>query len=391
MVVHSAYMLINKAIPSTGGPYMVRFYDDNGNLIQTDADVPQYGTAHCTLLDGTIVDGLYFKGWNPSPSNVTRNLDCYPVRGDYIINVNETHDSWETICADAGAHYPLGTYKNLVLDVYYDDYYNAYHVQDGVTGTYKKIRLSNDVLGNKRMYLQEANNQLPHSIIASVACDMVKVAEGEDGSTSTWISTGALQMFRPNIYVTVTDDIEQFVGGWANYHDSAGLINFGDIWCTDYSDCGMRYLLETLLMRSIPSVLQRNIKEVTKTYKGVSSSAVIDDKPAYDKTILAKIWGLSRKEMHTLIDTNYSIPISAGVHNYDEEFSGIDYSSIYMPTYTNYPRVYLRSMVAWNDTNLNRCTNHLGALRTDQMVLINDNDGNISTEGNIYIPFGFCL
>ena len=119
MIFNAAYMLINKAIPNTGGPYTVRFYDENGTLIQTDANVPQNGRASCTLLDGTFNSNLeYFKGWNPAPDIVVSDMECFPVYGDYIISHEEIHDSWETICADKGAHYPLGAYKSLVLVVH---------------------------------------------------------------------------------------------------------------------------------------------------------------------------------------------------------------------------------------------------------------------------------
>ena len=114
------YSKVTVAVPEGGGggPFTVRFFDDDRQtILKTEANVPYGGSASCTLLDGSVVGGQYFKGWNPLPSNVKGDMNCYPVRGDYVLDPNEIQDDWETICADGGAHYPLGSYKALIFTV----------------------------------------------------------------------------------------------------------------------------------------------------------------------------------------------------------------------------------------------------------------------------------
>lgn len=402
MVVHSAYMLINKSVPSTGGPYTVRFYNDEGDLIQTDANVPQYGTAHCTLLDGTLYDGQYFKGWNPAPSAVTRNLDCYPVRGDYIIDPVEIHDSWETICQDGGAHYPLGSYKSLIVSITFTDYSNLYHEVDGITvrdnvsGGYY-ILLCDTPIGigtdsTPKYYLAKTGTGgQPRQNLITVSCDMVKVAEGEDGSTSTWLSKGLCQIFPGNSsYDTSILSIckDGWFAGNSNVRQLATLV---PNYITDYSDSALHYIAETMLYRILPNVLKSNIKTVNKTYKGVASKTDATSKTPLDKTILSKIWVPSRKELHTYMSQKITL---AGDIQYDEEYSGIDYSTIYMPNWENNvpyeERLYLRSMVSFYGLNK---YNKLGFIYNYGSSKQLRNDYNTGSDSNpiLRFPFGFCL
>ena len=318
MVFNSAYMLINKAIPNTGGPYTVRFYDDNGDLIQTDANVPQYGTAHCTLLDGSILNGLYFKGWNPSPTSVVQNLDCYPVRGDYVIRHEETHDSWETICADGGAHYPLGSYKALVVNV----------PARPASGSEYCWNTTND----GKQYTIGAPS---HSAI-NIAMHMVKVAEGEDGTSSSWLSTGVIP-----VHPVWTD------GEFGNYSAMAGAYLAGSVHAegaganytevqADWGNSLYREYLNEYLINQLPAVLGATIKQVNKQYASYPRCPVhtktaggqAGDTKVY-KTSLDKIWIPSVKELHSYFASKNAWSTYSG----SEEPEGIDYSSIYMPTY----------------------------------------------------------
>lgn len=351
MVVHSAYMLINKAIPSTGGPYTVRFYDDNGDLIQTDANVPQYGTAHCTLLDGTIVNGLYFKGWNPAPTVVTRNLDCYPVRGDYIIDINETHDSWETICADAGAHYPLGTLKSLNITV---------PAPESMLHELPQIYIGGNTYDGEHTYSGITS--------ITITMDVVKVAEGEDGSTSSWLSTGTVGFGAAKVCPRYTSNVNTFAEYYS--YESGGsptqaLVNM------DWGTVFLREYLNEYFIQYMPSIVAATIKDVTKTYAswGVAPSSSVYNVAKVDKTSLDKIWVPSMKELHTMFATasNYIEYSSA------EEFTGIDYSSVYVPTYGKF----------------GTRTTRVGSNYENPLFL----DGTITAidQGCGRFPFGFCL
>ena len=46
-----------------GQSHTVVFYDVDGEtILQTQVNVPYHGYASCTLLDGTVYQGQYFKG-----------------------------------------------------------------------------------------------------------------------------------------------------------------------------------------------------------------------------------------------------------------------------------------------------------------------------------------
>ena len=366
MVFNSAYMLINKAIPNTGGPYTVRFYDDNNNLIQTDANVPQYGTAHCTDLDGTIVGGLYFKGWNPSPTNVIRDMDCFPVRGDYIIRHEETHDNWETICADAGAHYPLGTYKSLVLNI------PAAAVQLYASRVnYNGNWMTDGYYTTPPGYLQDIT-----AYAVNAAMDMVKVAEGEDGSTSTWLSTGTIRLYDAQIVRGYGNNTVMFTNTGFQGGPRPNPF-YGESIQMDWECVGARKWLNEALLQALPNVLQINIKEVTKAY---ASSNVIPVNYYYrgsdrgqvkvEKTSMDKIWIPSVKELLTMMAATSNWSDFSSV----EESTGIDYSSVYMPNWQNF---MTRSLYVGS--------NYINPVLYESSSLT-------TTDGdNSNAPFGFCL
>lgn len=404
MNVISAYMLINSGDATTGGPYTVRFYDDNGDLIQTDANVPQYGTAHCTLLDGTIVDGLYFKGWNPAPTNVMRNLDCYPVRGDYIISHEEIHDSWETICADNGAHYPLGSYKSLIISVSYKDYMDRFNAEDGIpaTGSTRYVLYNDHIMARYNndprypLYPMFRPGNLGHDTDAfiTVQCHMVKVAEGEDGSTSTWLSTG-LARFGTDassqgfyLFIDKNYDMNKAQSGYPSRY-----VALTPNYITDYSDNTLSFMADTILYRVLPEILRTKIKQVDKTYKGVASNIPDYSKTPLDKTKMCKVWVPSRKEL-TTYEASSHITRKQNV-TYDPEYTGIDYSSVYVPNWeTQLPlgrSFYLRSMCSYVGMyNYNKLTT-VYRYAADDVIMENYYSSDMPNDYCLYMPFGFCL
>lgn len=383
------YSKVTIAVPAGGGggPYTVRFFDGENNVIKTDANVPYDGTASCTLLDGTKKDDQYFIGWNPVPEKVRGDMNCYPVYGDYIIDPNDIQDSWETICADGGAHYPIGSQKPLVFTLYRDEYAAQYNPFDGISEGVDYIRLSNVVPGDQwdpnKYFLAPIISA--HDAILNVSCHMIKVAEGEDGTHSTWISSGCAD-FHPSYDTNIN----------LGYLDGTGIIgdilsrystvsNYSTITGTDYSDCPIRYLIETILYRGLPTALKENMKSVHKVYKGVENNT-LQSKDPLDKTVIAPIWALSRKELSSYIANNLSVDSSV---KWDPEYSGIDYSAQYMPSYhANYPKFYLRSMGAFDSDQ--RWTNHFTEIKSSDNLLRVGHEVN-NNDTHVYVPFGFCL
>lgn len=151
------YITAIKAIPKGGAigtMHKVEFiYNETGDgtILQTIDDVPHKGDAHFTGTFPTVT-GKYFVGWNPMPVAITEDTQCIARYSYGQVDQGEITDSWETICANKGADYPIGAYKGLIL-----------------------VNQSGAVLGN---------------------VNMQKVYEGEDISTSTWVAKSALSATR---------------------------------------------------------------------------------------------------------------------------------------------------------------------------------------------------
>ncbi len=99
--------------------YTVRFY--NGSTLLDTQTVQQGGSA--TYGGATPVNpddaSLPFIGWNPTPTNVQANMDCY-AQFQSPVQVAEITDSWDTIIANvtngtAARLYKVGNYKPLDL------------------------------------------------------------------------------------------------------------------------------------------------------------------------------------------------------------------------------------------------------------------------------------
>ena len=319
-----------------GQPHTVVFYGPDGNILKTEMNVPYHGYATCTSLDGTTRQGLYFKGWNPSPTNIVADTFCYPQYGDYIIEPNETLDSWETICARKGAGYPLGTRKALVISTMAD------------SGTFT------DFLGSDHTQRFETDFQ------------MVKVAEGESGSTSTWISTGAIYLNPNDYFKSITQS-----GGWGGYQYATTWGNYGnELRTCGWRRCDMRCFLNQAFLRNLPESLSQTIKEVTKYSRdriSLDSTTLNNDMETIDK-----IWLLSERELKTLIETNFGSMI------YTPSHPGIDYSTVYVG---NYGYGLATRDCYWTITNEIKYSGNF-ASRLDRYWYWG-NDASF--------PFGFCL
>lgn len=238
-----------------GIPHTVIFYGRDGStILKTQANVPYHGNASCTLLDGDIYNGLYFKGWNPSPINVTRDLECYPQYGDYTIESTDIQDDWETICSNCGAPYPLGAKKTLSL--------NGLVIP---SATFKA-----QWYGDYRDITYPAKS-------CTFAQRMVKVAEGEDGTTSTWLSEYC--------FTVVNGDGGDPWRDWTWYGNNRA----------HWSNSGIRGWLNNAVIQILPQCLQDTIKQVNKISRIYNGTYM-------DQETLDKIWIPSTRELYTSYD-----------------------------------------------------------------------------------------
>lgn len=333
-------------------PFTVRFFaDDRTTILKTDTTVPYAGNATCTDLDGTIVNGEYFKGWNPNPTNVKEDIDCYPIRGEYQISSGEIEDSWETICALKGAGYPLGSFKTLHFTV------PAY--------TYDMVLPKKDGTSEQKTVNVSAKEILMH---------MVKVAEGEDSSTSSQISKNAFKLPFPNTTI-LRMDLGMYPYQTSVYGSYGSYIN------RDWANCEVRKYLQSNFYNAMPQSLRDTIKPVTKYYKGVTSYTDNYPNKAY-KSCIDTIWIPSTKECYTMIGqenvTGWSYPSEC-------EPNGIDYTAVYTPTFR--PDGDISSYVYMVTRTI--ASNGYPVRRTNQSNWRADVNGTSNTANGV--AFGFCL
>lgn len=341
------------------GPFTVNFYDNTKTTIVKTELVPKGGKASCTVYDGMTINGEYFKGWNPIPSNVTRDMDCYPIFGDVVIGPGEIEDDWPIICEKRGAGYPLGAHRSLVVNVPARPEAGEliwHTTNDGIWST---------------------NGKTTHPSIP-IAMDMYKVAEGEDGTTSTWLSTGVLPIY------------PQWSGGHPDYSGNVGIYKMAGIkplegqsgvWdcvVVDWADSAQREYLNNFLIENIPECLGATIKPVSKQYASFNREPIKGDGVGYErgdikvyKTSIDKIWVPSLKELHSY----FALLPSWSTYSDCEEPSGVDYSAVYMPTYPE--KFFLRSSYI-GPNFINTFTKSGG-------------DIGVITAGTPGCPFGFCL
>ena len=156
---------VNVQAASGDGPFQVDFYDkpasDPTAAVIESQLVAKFGSVEFQGIKPTSPLGT-FAGWSPSPTNVTRDLKCYPNFAQIIVDPTEIQDDWAVICANGGAPYPLGAHKILA--------YGA-----SIPGS------------TMRNYISGWDPDTNYDI--SVIMMMYKVCEGEGNSHSSWLGT----------------------------------------------------------------------------------------------------------------------------------------------------------------------------------------------------------
>lgn len=138
-------------------PFTCDFCDEAGNVIEHHEGVPYGGWCSYKGAIPASSSGLSFQGWNPAPNNIQSNRKCYPVFFDPTISEEECQISWAEIVTTHGKDIPIGAWKVLPLK---DSFIT---LPDGQT----KVQILNNII-------------------------MQKVYNGEDVSTSTWLSKNTI-------------------------------------------------------------------------------------------------------------------------------------------------------------------------------------------------------
>lgn len=228
---------VNVQAATGDGPFQVEFYDKDisdptSKVIQTQI-VNKNGTAVFDSRAGYPVSpiGQVFMGWNPDPVNVTRNLKCYPRFGDQSVTVGEIPDSWEVICSKGGAGYPIGSFKSLA--------YGA---------TFKGSELipyfPNSSIGEDASYIYE-------TIML-----MVKVSDGESGSTSSWLGVANTN----TLHKSAGDGADSIVL-WPPRYDTNDWYTMGDRYLRGFYNGAYFNHMSDIFKQHIMAVTKYTVKK----------------------------------------------------------------------------------------------------------------------------------
>lgn len=186
--------------------HMVRFFDEDGTLLSY-VIVPTGGTA-VYVGEDPVKEGYWaFTGWNPSPTNVTADMDCYAqFMSTDIYN-------WDSVFAAIDA----GTYKNV------------YALGDTVP-----LDLGSEGLINMQI----------------VAFDTDDLADGTGKAPITWISEELL---------ATSCRMNPVIEGSVPYVEGKGAIG-------GWEKCEVRTYLKETVKPMIPELVRSAIKDITKTH-----------------------------------------------------------------------------------------------------------------------------
>lgn len=293
--------------------FTVRFWsEDRQNILYTALNVPYGGYAQ---FDSTYPEheGLYFTGWNPSPTNVTSDMECYPVFSDVPTGSNEITDSWNTIVANHGSGYPLGSWKWLQLSEF------SSSLNWPLIPEYSVCipRL------NSSWYISACADE---STIGQSGMDyyvpMIKVATGEGGSSSTWLCVNPLYINIVDYYSGSTTTYKEFYASAGTNQNKAGF---------NWKASSLRTFLNEEFIKAFPSNIKNAIIAVPKY-----SCGLIDDdysQVASDIQTRDKIWVPSVRELLYGV-TGLSSTV-AYRKTMDNVSLGMTYSNVLFPNGTN--------------------------------------------------------
>lgn len=280
--------VVIKVDEQTGeGPFTVIFYDsDKTKKLQT-VQVDKYANAVFNPSNGypTPPVGQTFCGWEPNPVNVTRDMNCYPNFQQTSIIVGEIADDWSVICGKAGSGYSLGSYKSLPF---------------GANITEAEIQAVDPSWAFGDLNLNFTGIAL-------------KVAEGEGGTTSSWL----WQIFEPNLFNNIREP-DRYFHSWPG----SRMIQF----------------LNIVLFGHMSDIFKSSIKPVIKyTQNSTSNHVPYNVVPEQNY-----IWVPSVKEMMCTNDDSIGYLVPA----YGEK---TQFETAFDKYYTQVPQsiAYFRDILQW--------------------------------------------
>lgn len=223
--------------------YTVTFTNpDDPDFENVEVEVKYGGEAEYTGVTPTKEGNYKFVKWDPVPIHVEADMTCKPI----FHNLDaEIEDSWVTICENKGADYEIGEYKKLPL------------------GAVRWLLQTCDVKG--QLVYKDSE---PYRTVYVM---MQKIAENEDGTTSTWLATSPLKAadgvaaypFR----VISEDDYNKT--NVINTNTSGRMYNDTNKYpIMNWATSDLRKWLQNDVYKKIPEPVRSSIKKVHKLSSG---------------------------------------------------------------------------------------------------------------------------
>lgn len=228
--------------------YTCTFVDENGTPLRTVPNIPSGGWCSDNGLRPASATGKAFQGWNPAPNDIRYNIICRPTYYEPQQAVGEITDDWATIVANKGEPYAIGAYKTLPL-----------------------IITGNELIPvNPESHFEPGDGTIVAPIAANITQPiMMKVANGEDMSTSSWVSVAASV---PNFWGSIFQRSEKMDPyfwdsfSWlsGNRHHQNYLISDEVSKRFGWPTCAMRQYLNNEFLASIPDYIRQALVPVIK-------------------------------------------------------------------------------------------------------------------------------
>lgn len=226
--------------------YIVTFTNpEDPNFENVEVEVKYGGDAEYTGATPTKEGNYKFVKWDPVPINIQENITCKAI----FRNLDaEIEDSWIDICDNCGANYEIGEFKTLPIGAirWFSQYdASAHYISDQIS---KK---------DQHYY--------------NVKVVMQKIAENEDGTTSTWLAKSPITNGTYNVCYPMRVIPEEDLNK-AGVHNSNGTGRFynntSKYPIMNWKTSDLRKWLQNDVMKRIPDPVKSTIKKVHKVSSG---------------------------------------------------------------------------------------------------------------------------
>lgn len=242
--------------------YPITFVDSPSGELIAQKDIPENSTITCDIPDSIKRKhgGETFIGWSGG-GRATSAATVQAQWGNPIINKEEIRDNWDAIVANrGGAKYSLGSYRAIEITNFEVPYSADLAC---FPDFYDYIDPNSWVIPNTGSYTY------------SLTTEMIKIGQGEGGSTSTWLSAPSNATCNSvTIYPSSGTTINRNTVSGLPYHiqeyinaKSAALWDQGEPRQQYDTSEMMKWVTEVFCGRILPRTIADGLVTVTKNFK----------------------------------------------------------------------------------------------------------------------------